>query len=67
MTAVTQWAVRTLRTIRAATLLLVLLSSAARVSMSDIKKADGFLAKPFPEPLLFEMIDRVLRARQVRP
>jgi CheY-like chemotaxis protein len=45
----------------------VLLSSAARVSMADIKKADGFLAKPFPESLLFEMVDRVLRAREVRP
>lgn len=45
----------------------VLLSSAARVSMADIKKADGFLAKPFPEGLLFEMIDRVLRPREVRP
>jgi len=45
----------------------VLLSSAARVSMADIKRADGFLAKPFPEALLFEMIDRVLRTREVRP
>jgi two-component system, OmpR family, phosphate regulon response regulator PhoB len=45
----------------------VLLASAARVSLADIKKADGFLAKPFPEPLLFEMVERVLRARQVRP
>jgi two-component system phosphate regulon response regulator PhoB len=45
----------------------VLLASAARVSMADIKKADGFLAKPFPDTLLYEMVDRVLRARQVRP
>lgn len=45
----------------------VLLSSAARVSMADIKKADGFLAKPFPETLLFEMVDRVLRPREVQP
>jgi CheY-like chemotaxis protein len=45
----------------------VLLSSAARVSLADIKRADGFLAKPFPEALLFEMIDRVLRTRGVRP
>lgn len=44
----------------------VLLSSAARVSMGDIKRADGFLAKPFQEALLFEMIDRVLRGREVR-
>ncbi len=44
----------------------VLLSSAARVSMTDIKKADGFLAKPFPDTLLYEMVDRVLRSREVR-
>ncbi|MBP8299183.1 MAG: response regulator [Planctomycetes bacterium] len=43
----------------------VLLNSAARVSLSDIKKADGFLAKPFPEALLYEMVDRVLRKREV--
>jgi two-component system phosphate regulon response regulator PhoB len=41
----------------------VLLNSAARVSMADIRKADGFLAKPFPESLLHEMVDRVLRSR----
>ncbi len=45
----------------------VLLASAARVSMADIKKADGFLSKPFPEALLYEMIERVLRVREVRP
>jgi CheY-like chemotaxis protein len=43
----------------------VLLSSAARVSLNDIKKADGFLAKPFPEALLYEMVDRILRKREV--
>lgn len=42
----------------------VLLSSAARVSMADIKKADAFLAKPFPEALLFDLVDRVLRKVQ---
>lgn len=44
----------------------VLLSSAARVSMGDIKKADGFLAKPFPEALLHDMVDRVLRGKEAR-
>ncbi len=44
----------------------VLLNSAARVSLADIKRADGFLAKPFPETLLYAMIDRVLRAREVK-
>jgi CheY-like chemotaxis protein len=43
-----------------------LLSSAARVSMADIRKADGFLAKPFPEALLHEMVERVLRAKEAR-
>ena len=43
----------------------VLLSSAARVSLADIQRADGFLAKPFPEALLFDVVDRVLRTRGV--
>jgi CheY-like chemotaxis protein len=39
----------------------VLLASAGRVSMNDIRKADGFLAKPFQEELLYEMVRRVLK------
>ncbi len=39
----------------------VLLSSAAKVSLADIKRAEGFLAKPFQEAMLYEMVDRVLR------
>lgn len=39
----------------------VLLTSAGKVSMADIRRADGFLAKPFQEALLFEMVQRVLR------
>lgn len=45
----------------------ILLASAARVSMADIRRADGFLAKPFQEGLLYEMVDRLLRGREVRP
>ena len=41
----------------------VLLNSAARMSMADIQRADGFLSKPFPESLLNAMIDRVLGKR----
>jgi len=41
----------------------VILNSAAKVSMADIQKADGFLAKPFSEGLLNDMIARVLRKR----
>ena len=44
----------------------VLLSSAAKVSIGDIRKADGFLAKPFQENLLYEMVDRILRPKGVR-
>lgn len=45
----------------------VLLSSAGRVSMADVRKADGFLAKPFPAELLHQMVNHVLRSREVRP
>ena len=44
----------------------VLLASAGRVSMNDIRKADGFLAKPFQEELLYEMVKRVLKVRGAR-
>lgn len=44
----------------------VLLASAAQVSMADIRLADGFLAKPFQETLLFEMVDRLTRKKEVR-
>ena len=45
----------------------VLLSSAAQVSIADIRRADGFLAKPFHEGLLYEMVDRVLRCKEGQP
>ncbi len=44
----------------------VLLASAAQVSLADIRMADGFLAKPFQEGLLYAMVDRILRPREVR-
>jgi CheY-like chemotaxis protein len=44
----------------------VLLASSARVSVADIKKVAGFLSKPFPDALLYEMIDRVLRLRPLQ-
>ncbi|MEQ1630817.1 MAG: response regulator [Planctomycetota bacterium] len=44
----------------------VLLASAAQVSLADIRLADGFLCKPFQEELLYEMVDRLLRGREVR-
>ena len=42
----------------------VLLASAGRISMEDIRQADGFLAKPFQEDLLYEMVKRVLKAKR---
>ena len=38
----------------------VLLATAGRISVEDIQKADGFLAKPFPEELLYKMVQRLL-------
>ena len=38
----------------------VLLNSAAQVSLAEIRRADGFLSKPFTDGLLYSMIDRVL-------
>lgn len=42
----------------------IILNSAARMTMANIQKADGFLSKPFPESLLNEMIQRVLKKRE---
>jgi CheY-like chemotaxis protein len=44
----------------------ILLSSAAQVSLADIRKADGFLGKPFHEHLLHEMVDRIVKKGEVR-
>jgi CheY-like chemotaxis protein len=45
----------------------ILLTSAGKVSMADIRAADGFLQKPFQETLLYEMVRRVLQnAREAR-
>ncbi len=41
----------------------VLLSTASRVSIEDIARADGFLAKPFQEDLLYEMVARLVGNR----
>lgn len=42
----------------------VLLSTASRISIEDVRKADGFLAKPFHEDLLYEMVGRLMRTRK---
>jgi hypothetical protein len=41
------------------------LSSSAQVALADMRRADGFLAKPFQESLFHEMVDRILRSREV--
>ncbi|MFO1051836.1 MAG: response regulator [Planctomycetota bacterium] len=38
----------------------VLLCTASKISMQEMRRADGFLAKPYPEALLFEVVDRLL-------
>ena len=38
----------------------VLLTTASRVTMEEVARADGFLAKPFSEALLYEVVERLL-------
>ncbi|MCC6783057.1 MAG: response regulator [Planctomycetes bacterium] len=46
----------------------VLLCTASKVSVQEMRKADGFLAKPYQESLLYEMVDRLLaKARAEQP
>lgn len=40
----------------------ILLCTSSKVSVADMRRADGFLAKPFGESLLCEMVERVLRS-----
>ena len=42
----------------------VLLCTASRIGVGDIRKADGFLAKPYQEELLYEMVQRVISTRR---
>jgi CheY-like chemotaxis protein len=42
----------------------VVLSTASRVTLEDIGRVDGFLQKPFPEVLLYEVIERALGAHR---
>ena len=44
----------------------VLLCTASRISVEDIGKADGFLAKPFQESLLQGILDRLLASASAR-
>ncbi len=44
----------------------VLLCSAGRVTAAEMAAADAFLAKPFPEALLYERIDQLLGGRAAR-
>ena len=42
----------------------VLLATAGRISFEEIQKADGFLAKPFQEGLLYQMVERLLALKR---
>jgi CheY-like chemotaxis protein len=38
----------------------VLLCTASKIGVGDIRKADGFLAKPFQEDLLYAVVQRII-------
>lgn len=42
----------------------VLLTTASRISLEEVARADGFLAKPFHEDLLYEVVHRLLGKRK---
>ncbi len=42
----------------------VLLCTASKISLGDIDKADGFLTKPYPEELLYKMVNRVISSKE---
>ena len=42
----------------------VLLCTASKISMQEIHAADGFLAKPYNEGLLYKMVNHVMEARE---
>jgi two-component system chemotaxis response regulator CheY len=44
----------------------VLLTTASRISLDDVARADGFLAKPFQADLLYEVVQRLLRPSVAR-
>lgn len=45
----------------------VLLTTASRISVTDVQKAEGFLAKPYGEELLYAMVQRLLPQHDTRP
>lgn len=42
----------------------ILFSTASRCSLAEIQRADGFLQKPFPEELLYEVVQRTLAVKR---
>ena len=42
----------------------ILLATASQITMEEISQADGFLAKPFHEKLLYEVVERILGIRE---
>lgn len=45
----------------------VLLATASRIAVEDVQKAEGFLAKPYGEELLYAMVQRLLPQHHPRP
>ena len=45
----------------------ILFSTASRCTLAEIQRADGFLQKPFPEELLYEVVQRTLAVRRGTP
>ena len=42
----------------------ILLATASQITVQEISRADGFLAKPFHEKLLYEVVERILGIRE---
>lgn len=45
----------------------VLLTTASKIGIADVQKAEGFLAKPYGEELLYAMVQRLLPQHDPRP
>lgn len=53
-----------LRGIEATVEIPILLATASQITVKEISRADGFLAKPFHEKLLYEVVERILGIRE---
>ena len=44
----------------------ILLTTASKIGVEDVQKAEGFLAKPYGEELLYAMVQRLLPQHDIR-